>query len=103
MKICYHGTTKENAKTIIKEGFVKHTFFAKHQEDALEFGGDYIFAVAFDSKKIPDNWQFISRSKISPKKIIEHYRLKKTLVFENTALRERVFKYNIKELTPKGE
>ena len=97
-RLCYHGTIKQNAAMITKQGFARHTFFAKHLEDALGYGGEYIFVVAFDSKKLPDGWQFITRSKISPNKIVEHYRLKKHAISKNEKLRNKVLMCN---LTPK--
>ena len=49
-KIWYHGTTKVNAKKILKEGFKKGTYFADHLEDALYYGGNNVFEVRIDFK-----------------------------------------------------
>ena len=49
-KIYFHGTNRKNAKSILKNGFRKGTFFADHLEDALCYGGRNIFEVAIDFK-----------------------------------------------------
>jgi len=63
----YHGTNKENALKISKNGFKVGTHFASHLEDALEFGGSWIFVVKWDHK--PFNWQFLNKRIIKPNKI----------------------------------
>jgi len=63
----YHGTNKENAIKIIKEGFAVGTHFAHHLEDALEFGGSWVFMVKWKNK--PQNWQFLNKKKIPPERI----------------------------------
>ena len=56
--ICYHGTTREKAKQILANGFKPDCWFARHIEDAVAFGGEIIFAVSFEKRKIPRGWQF---------------------------------------------
>lgn len=51
MTIWYHGTTRTRALSILRGGFNEGTYFAKHLEDALEFGGPYVFAVT-----LPKDW-----------------------------------------------
>ena len=63
----YHGTNKENALKIIKEGFAVGTHFAHHIEECLEFGGSWVFRIEWKDK--PDNWQFLNKRHISPKRI----------------------------------
>ena len=58
--ICYHGTDKQTASKILLEGFEIGTHFARHLEDAIEFGGDHIFEVSFKQKTLPKNWQFVT-------------------------------------------
>jgi len=59
-RLFYHGTTKENAEKILKSGYFKeYTYFANHLEDALEFGGDYVFFVWFEGDgRSMRKWQF---------------------------------------------
>jgi hypothetical protein len=54
-RIWFHGTTEFNAKLILEDGFNVDTYFARALEDALAFGGLWVFQVvlAVDS----DNWQ----------------------------------------------
>lgn len=66
--IGYHGTNKEHALQIIENGLAPDTHFARHLEDALEFGGSWVFKVSF--KQIPENWQFLNKRWISPKRIL---------------------------------
>lgn len=63
----YHGTNKENALRIMKEGFVVGTHFAHHLEEALEFGGSWVFRVKLEDK--PLGWQFLNEKHISPERI----------------------------------
>ena len=56
--ICYHGTNADNAKKIMVVGFNPNSWFAKHMEDAVKFGGEYVIAVEVDRKKVPRGWQF---------------------------------------------
>ncbi len=94
--ICFHGTTKRNADQIMKTGFRLGTFFGRHLEDALEFGGAYVFSVCFDESRMPppgpDSWQIIARVNIQPDRIVRlrHYMKIETL-FENRDLGNLVF------------
>ena len=65
----FHGTTEKNAKKIQKEGFKKNTWFALHLEDALEFGGEYVFMVGFYDEVSLYYWQFKTKDKIPPSRI----------------------------------
>ncbi len=74
MIICFHGTDEGNAANIRTEGFRIGTYFALHLEDALEFGGPFVFFVRFDEGKFNhgdpgDEWQFHVRELIPPDKI----------------------------------
>lgn len=51
----------------METGFDKWTYFAAHLEDALAFGGPFVFAVWFPDE--PTHWQFRIRRRISPKRI----------------------------------
>ncbi len=86
MKLCFHGTRKENVKSILEIGFNVGTYFAYHLEDAIEFGGEYIFMVEFDETKFnnidDDSWQFWIRVKITPDKIrrLTKYKVRKIAI-----------------------
>jgi len=80
-KFYFHGTTsKKKADSILKNGFNKGTYFADHLEDALGFGGKYIFWVWIDFKfkkgRRPKGfeWQVISANHIEPK-FIKKYQI----------------------------
>lgn len=76
---CWHGTNKQNADKIKKEGFNEGSYFARHLEDALTFGGLYVFRVEFDPNEfyihkqtVPLSeieWQFHITKRVLPDKI----------------------------------
>ena len=97
MKICYHGTDRAAAESILREGFRARTYFAQHLEDALAFGGLHVFEVAFGEEARELDWQFRIQRKRPSKHIVRYTVYKKpSQVFENGKLRERVFKSNFK-------
>lgn len=74
MLYCFHGTNEENAKLILETGFNPGTYFAHHLEDALAFGGKYVFRVEFNESKFSncddcDRWQFWIINAVAPNKI----------------------------------
>ena len=60
----YHGTTKEKAEKIMRTGVRKNTWFALHLEDAIEFGGEYVFRVGFNDVVSQYYWQFKNNGEI---------------------------------------
>jgi len=68
MSIRFHGTTKENAETILKNGFRPRTYFAQHLEDSLVMGGNYIFWVWLPEAE--KGWEYISNKRILPNRIL---------------------------------
>jgi len=55
--IWYHGTHEANVASIRATGFREGTWFARHMEDAAEFGGPYVFMVRVKFDKPLDCWQ----------------------------------------------
>lgn len=77
LEICYHGTNEENALGILREGFKIGTYFARHLEDAIGYGGPHVFGVAFDTDRFSHSlphWQFVLREVVLPSCIV-HYRI----------------------------
>ena len=71
-RIWWHGTESEAIATkILCAGFSPGSYFAKHLEDALEFGGNHIFAVILPENP---NWQ-ICVSEVVPKEDILMYQI----------------------------
>lgn len=56
-KIWFHGTHYALAAKIEREGFKPGTWFARHMEDAVAFGGNCIFWVRVTFDKTPLKWQ----------------------------------------------
>ena len=93
MFIAYHGTTAQKAPLIEKTGFKEWCYFARHLEDALEFGkGGYVFEVAFyaDEPASDRGWQFRNETHIEPDRIVSLTRYAVTTMNENDELREKV-------------
>lgn len=96
MKICYHGTdTEEKAKSILATGFNPDTWFAENLQDALGFGGPYIFEVAFDFDKAP-NWQFHVLERVPVNRIVSCVFFQKEARYNNPLLRDQIFRSNMK-------
>lgn len=95
MICCYHGTSEENATSIRETGFREWTWFAKHLEDAIGFGGLHVFKVAFNDP--PDHWQFMSENIVLPENIVEYSVYTEELVMRNEELGKKVFQSNIGE------
>ena len=96
MPYLYHGTTKENADKILKEGFIPGTYFGKHLEDAINFGGEYAFHIWF-SEDPNDYWEWRNSKHIPPERIVylDHFKL--TILYENKEASLKVSKDLIQE------
>lgn len=99
MSVWFHGTTKENAKVILADGFKVGTFFGQHLEDALHMGGDYIFEVWFDEKPT-DYWEYVARERIPPERIRYLYSIVPTLLHENPTLERHIKGTHLREDHP---
>jgi hypothetical protein len=94
--ICFHGTNREAATIIEKQGFKKGTYFARSLADAVEFSrGNHIFEVVFKKVKVPLSWQFLVQKRVLPSMIVRHYVFNRKFIRENEKLRKKVFKSNI--------
>jgi hypothetical protein len=84
-KIWYHGTSKKNARSILKSGFKKETWFAKDLQDAIAYGGFYVFEVVL---KVNRDSQICCKNKIKTKHIVSlrYYYIQS--LFEDEELRE---------------
>ncbi len=95
LTICYHGTGEESAIGILRDGFRKGTYFARHLEDAIGFGGLHVFAVVFDKATLPPNWQFTLRSMVSPSRIVQYHVYQVQEMACNKRLIDDVFESNV--------
>ena len=75
-RIWYHGTNRYNSSLIQKEGFREGTWFARHMEDAVEFGGPIVFAVRVVFRQVPMKWQVCASTAISSDRITKKYIVK---------------------------
>lgn len=72
MSLWYHGTNEIIAKVIMQDKFFKEgTWFARHLEDAIEFGGTTVFMVSIKFRT--KQWQVCSANRIPTNKIIRIY------------------------------
>ncbi len=91
-QIVYHGTTAWKAKQILNQGFNPDTWFAIHLEDAIGYGGVWVFEVAVPSYGIPkDNWQFHMEARVPPEFVVRLSQYKPGKVkYDNMVLRHMV-------------
>ena len=89
MKICYHGTNKENAQPILKEGFRPGVYFARNLQDAIGEGETHVFEVTFDDP--PDHWKFSFTDKsVEADKIVGYSVYQREPKVDNEELRKEV-------------
>lgn len=70
-RVWFHGTNKNNIDKIRKNGFKIGTYFARHMEDAVKFGGPYVFSVnAVFKPRRRNNWQVTCANAIPRTSII---------------------------------
>src|SRR5882757_6624388 len=71
MRIWFHGTERDAAQKISEFGFSAGSWFAEHLEDAIEFGGPYVFEVALAQKPVVDgNWQMKIADPVEARSIV---------------------------------
>lgn len=101
LHIVYHGTTEENAKKILKEGFKEYTYFAKNLADAIGFGGGYVFAVALEHKYASEwfehfrCWQIKNKNHIPITKIVSLRKYSIEELFRNKKKGKEVFERSL--------
>jgi len=77
-KIWFHGTKLKNVNLILRGGFRKGTWFARHMEDAVKFGGPVVFCVKITFSKVPMRWQICCINAL-PAKSIQTVRYVRTM------------------------
>lgn len=96
--MCFHGTSAENAKKIRRTGFLSYTHFARHLEDAIGYGGDHVFWVAFPDREMArlrdDAWQFVIPRALPASRIVYLKTYTVKTLYENRALGDRIFNSN---------
>lgn len=96
LQIVYHGTNQVAAESILHEGFRTGTWFARHLEDALTFGGLHVFEVVAETDKISgNNWQFTITHPWVPTKIVGYKIYMINAQIDNKEIRERIFHSNL--------
>ena len=96
LKICYHGTSEENAQSILENGFNPDSWFARHLEDAIGFGGPWVFQVCFEDHPILKEWQFHHLEPVPIEQIVGLTYYEITTKIDNTKLRDKIFESNDK-------
>lgn len=96
MTICFHGTSRENYNLIRDCGFFNAwTWFAQHLEDAVGYGGEYVFEITFPKSGVPDHWQFLIRERLALEgKLVRVKRYDVVGVYEDAGLAEKVLQSN---------
>lgn len=100
--IWFHGTSAQAAEEILRTGFRDGTYFAAHLEDALAFGGDFVFLVVLPFS--PDDlvteegwdkdraWQVRAAARVEQIVRLTEYR--QTVLHEFSERMDRVFEAN---------
>ena len=97
MVIYYHGTSLKNALSICREGFREYTYFATHLEDAVGYGGSYVFHVMFEKRMELDVWQFREPGVVPVDRIVRLRHHEVVELFSNSVLSKRIFDKAIAE------
>ena len=89
-RIVFHGTKDlKTARQILREGFAPFTYFGLNLQDALEFGGEYIFYVAL---KCGDrNWQPRPSNSVPADRILRLVRVNPKMIYDNDNARTKFF------------
>ncbi len=101
LHIVYHGTSEENTKKILKEGFKEYSYFAKNLADAISMGGPYVFGVVIEHKKAPEwfehfrCWQIRNKELIPPSKIVSLRKYSSEDLLINKKLSKKVFERSL--------
>ena len=77
MMSAFHGTSSKAAfDSILREGFREGTYFAFDINDALKFGGSYLFEAVFDPALFSAevDWQFHILSPLPTSAIIRSWK-----------------------------
>jgi len=96
LHIVYHGTNKENAEMILKEGFKPGTYFAKNLAEALMYGGGHVFEVLMKHKHDPywfehfRCWQISNKNHLPISKIITLRVYSRKDIFADESIRKEV-------------
>lgn len=95
MKIWFHGTNRQASQVISESGFAPSCWFARNLEDALEFGGEYVFEVALPYEPVIDgNWQMCVGPAVSTEAIVSLTKYEQSKLMDNPELRAKVFAAN---------
>jgi len=89
VRICYHGTDAGAAEAILCVGFRPNTHFAANLQDAIGYGGPWVFEVMFDHP--PEGWQWVSSVAVSKEKIVSLRNYDVHTVVDHGDRRQRVF------------
>lgn len=89
-RIVFHGTKDwKTAKQILRGGFAPLTYFGLNLQDALEFGGEYIFYVVL---KCGDrNWQPRPSDVVPIDRILRLIKVSPKMIYCNDNVRTKFF------------
>jgi len=91
LRICWHGTSAENAKAILHRGFRPGTYFARHLEDAVGYGGAYVFEVTFPRNFVEQfGWQFTNDKPVPASRIVSLRQYFGVTLYKDEPLRKQI-------------
>lgn len=100
LAIVYHGTDEDSARRIQRDGFRAGTYFARHLEDAIGFGGESVFEVAFPADladrlaRRRRGWQLVAPWPVPASWIVAQTLYRQEPLYKNEQLRKHVFRSN---------
>lgn len=90
------GTTEENAARIMVEGFRPGTYFGSGLQDAVNYGGNFVFTVYFPEKPT-DYWEYISLDHIPPEQIFQLFEMHRDIRYYNKQIEQQMRYENLRE------
>lgn len=101
VRIWFHGTDRQAAQAISEQGFRADTWLAEHLEDAVEFGGEYVFEVALSHEPVEaGNWQMLVGDAVPASSIVRLTHYKPIILIDHPDRRNDVFKANQNDPAP---
>ena len=95
-RIYYHGTNRSAVLEIQKVGFSPGTYFADGLQDALGYGGDWVFEVILPERP-GAGWQIIEPHRVPPKQIVSLTQYTASVKLNNAEKRKELFQAALTE------
>lgn len=92
-RIWFHGTTEANSTLILDNGFKVDTYFARALEDALAFGGPWVFQVVLNVET--EGCQVKVGERVAPERIVCLTKYEETVIVNFEDRRQALFEKHV--------